>query len=50
MLNGLIDRIRAELKCMGGVGALIELGAGFNPLLTGRENIYINGTVLGFSK
>jgi len=34
----------------GRVGALIELGAGFNPILTGRENIYVNGAVLGFSK
>ncbi|MBE2181070.1 MAG: ABC transporter ATP-binding protein, partial [Chthoniobacterales bacterium] len=32
------------------VGALIALGAGFNPILTGRENIYINGSVLGLSK
>jgi len=32
------------------VNALIELGAGFNPILTGRENIYNNGSVLGFSK
>jgi lipopolysaccharide transport system ATP-binding protein len=31
-------------------GALIALGAGFNPILTGRENIYINGSVLGLSK
>jgi lipopolysaccharide transport system ATP-binding protein len=31
-------------------GALIALGAGFNPILTGRENIYINGSVLGLTK
>jgi lipopolysaccharide transport system ATP-binding protein len=34
----------------GKVGALIELGAGFNSILTGRENIYNNGAVLGFTK
>jgi lipopolysaccharide transport system ATP-binding protein len=34
----------------GRVGALIELGTGFNPILTGRENIYINGSVLGLTK
>jgi lipopolysaccharide transport system ATP-binding protein len=34
----------------GRVGALIALGAGFNPILTGRENIYVNGSVLGLSK
>jgi len=32
------------------VGALIALGAGFNPILTGRENIYVNGSVLGLTK
>jgi lipopolysaccharide transport system ATP-binding protein len=30
--------------------AMIELGAGFNPILSGRENIYGRGAVLGFSK
>jgi energy-coupling factor transporter ATP-binding protein EcfA2 len=34
----------------GRVGALIALGAGFNPILTGRENIYVNASVLGLSK
>ncbi len=34
----------------GRVGALIALGAGFNPILTGRENIYVNALVLGLSK
>ncbi|MBT7065133.1 MAG: ATP-binding cassette domain-containing protein [Verrucomicrobia bacterium] len=50
ILNGIIkpDRGRAEIR--GRVGALIELGAGFNPVLTGRENIYNKGAVLGFTK
>lgn len=34
----------------GRVGALIELGAGFNPILSGRENIYNNGAILGFTR
>jgi lipopolysaccharide transport system ATP-binding protein len=34
----------------GRVGALIELGAGFNPVLSGRENIYNNGAILGFTR
>jgi len=32
------------------VGTLIEIGAGFHPMLTGRENIYVNGAILGMSK
>ncbi len=50
MLNGLIMPDRGRIAMYGRVGALIELGAGFNPILTGRENTYINGAVLGFSK
>jgi lipopolysaccharide transport system ATP-binding protein len=50
MLNGLIKPDRGTITMRGRVGALIALGAGFNPILTGRENIYINGSVLGFTK
>jgi len=50
MLNGLIKPDRGRITMNGRVGALIELGAGFNPILTGRENIYNNGSVLGISK
>ncbi len=50
MLNGLITPDQGSISMRGRVGALIELGAGFNPILTGRENIYINGSVLGFTK
>jgi len=50
MLNGLIKPDKGQIRVRGRVGALIELGAGFNPILTGRENIYVNGAVLGFSK
>ena len=34
----------------GRVGALIALGAGFNPILTGRENVYVNASILGLTK
>jgi lipopolysaccharide transport system ATP-binding protein len=50
MLNGLIKPDKGRIEMRGRVGALIELGAGFNPILTGRENIYVNGSVLGFRK
>jgi lipopolysaccharide transport system ATP-binding protein len=50
MLNGLIKPDRGTITMRGRVGALIALGAGFNPILTGRENIYINGSVLGLTK
>ncbi len=50
MLNGLIRPDEGKITMRGKVGALIELGAGFNPLLTGRENIYVNGQLLGFTR
>jgi lipopolysaccharide transport system ATP-binding protein len=50
MLNGLIKPDAGSITMRGRVGALIALGAGFNPILTGRENIYINGSVLGLTK
>lgn len=50
MLNGLIKPDRGRIEMRGRVGALIALGAGFNPILTGRENIYVNASVLGLRK
>lgn len=50
MLNGLIKPDAGRIEMRGQVGALIALGAGFNPILTGRENIYINAAILGLSK
>ena len=50
MINGLIKPDRGQIKVRGRVGALIELGAGFNHILTGRENIYVNAAVLGIPK
>jgi lipopolysaccharide transport system ATP-binding protein len=50
MLNGLIKPDTGRIELAGRVGALISLGAGFNPILTGRENIYVNGSVLGLTK
>jgi lipopolysaccharide transport system ATP-binding protein len=50
MLNGLIKPDSGRIEMRGRVGALIALGAGFNPILSGRENIYVNGSILGLSK
>jgi lipopolysaccharide transport system ATP-binding protein len=50
MLNGLIKPDKGRITMRGRVGALIALGAGFNPILSGRENIYVNASVLGLSK
>jgi lipopolysaccharide transport system ATP-binding protein len=50
LLNGLVRPDNGSIEMFGRVGALIELGAGFNPILTGRENIYNNAAVLGFTK
>ncbi len=50
MLSGLIKPDEGLIEVNGRVGALIELGADFNPILKGRENNYVNDSVLGFSK
>lgn len=50
MLNGLIKPDKGRIEMNGRVGALISLGTGFNPILTGRENIYVNASILGLSK
>jgi lipopolysaccharide transport system ATP-binding protein len=50
MLNGIILPDKGKITIKGKVGALIEVGAGFHPMLTGRENVYVNGAILGMSK
>ncbi|MGK7939760.1 MAG: ABC transporter ATP-binding protein [Crocosphaera sp.] len=50
ILNGLMKPDKGRIEMRGRVGALIELSAGFSSILTGRENIYSRGAVLGFSK
>jgi lipopolysaccharide transport system ATP-binding protein len=49
IISGLIKPDTGSLKVRGRVAPLIALGAGFNPILTGRENIYANMSVLGLS-
>jgi len=50
LLNGIFWPDKGKITINGKVGALIAVGAGFHPMLTGRENIYLNGVILGMSK
>jgi lipopolysaccharide transport system ATP-binding protein len=50
LLAGIYRPDHGQLVVHGKVGALLELGAGFHPEFSGRENIFINGIVLGLSK
>ena len=49
LLSGIFPPDEGEISIKGRVGALIAVGAGFHPHMTGRENIYLNGTILGMS-
>jgi lipopolysaccharide transport system ATP-binding protein len=50
LLNGIFWPDKGKITIKGRVGALIEVGAGFHPMLTGRENIYVNAAILGMRK
>ncbi|HKP47726.1 MAG TPA: ABC transporter ATP-binding protein [Pyrinomonadaceae bacterium] len=50
LISGLIKPDAGSLRVRGRVAPLIALGAGFNPILTGRENIYVNMSILGLAK
>ncbi len=50
IIAGLIKPDKGTVRVKGRVAPLIALGAGFNPILTGRENIYANMSILGLSK
>jgi lipopolysaccharide transport system ATP-binding protein len=49
-LSGIMTPTRGTLEVNGRLSALIEVGAGFHPDLTGRENVYLNGVILGMSR
>ncbi len=50
ILTGVLTPTSGEVSVKGKVSALLELGAGFNPEYTGIENIYLNGTMMGYTK
>lgn len=50
MLAEIYQPTKGEISVRGKLVPFIELGVGFNPELTGRENVYLNGALLGFSK
>lgn len=50
IITGVLTPTSGEIKINGKVSALLELGAGFNPEYTGIENIYLNGSMIGFTK
>lgn len=49
MLAGIYQPTKGTIETKGRLVPFIELGVGFNPELTGRENVYLNGSLLGFS-
>ncbi len=49
IICGTVEPTRGECVVDGRISALLELGAGFNPEFTGRENVYLNGSILGLS-
>ncbi len=50
LIAGVTQPTSGKLEVVGGIAPLIELGAGFHPQLTGRENIYLNGSIFGLSE
>ncbi|MEB3327838.1 MAG: polysaccharide ABC transporter ATP-binding protein [Candidatus Sericytochromatia bacterium] len=50
LLAGILGPTRGRLAVQGRVSALLELGAGFHPDFTGRENVFLNGALLGLSR
>ena len=50
LLSGILRPDRGTYNVKGRLSALIEVGAGFHPDLTGRENVYLNGAILGLSR
>ena len=50
IVSGILEPTRGRVIKRGRVAALLELGAGFNPEFTGRENVFLNGEILGITR
>jgi ABC-type polysaccharide/polyol phosphate transport system ATPase subunit len=50
LIAGILQPTAGEVRVNGRVAALLELGAGFNPEFTGRENVYLNASILGLTR
>lgn len=50
VVSGVMKPTKGKITVKGVISPMIELGAGFDPELTARENIYLNGAILGYSK
>src|SRR5215207_1363301 len=50
VLSRITEPTRGRVRLYGRVGSLLEVGTGFHPELTGRENIYLNGAILGMGR
>ena len=50
MVAGILHQTQGDIAVRGRVAALLELGAGFNPEFTGRDNVYVNAAILGLSR
>jgi lipopolysaccharide transport system ATP-binding protein len=50
IVSGILQPTRGRVIAKGRIAALLELGAGFNPEFTGRENVFLNGEILGLSR
>lgn len=50
IISGILQPTSGRVLCQGRIAALLELGAGFNPEFSGRDNVYLNGEIMGVSR
>lgn len=50
IISGILSPTKGAVSCSGNIVPMLELGSGFDPDLTGRENIFLNGAILGYTE